>query len=90
MNPKIPRSLIEAWLELGSRALIEGYTPKRSLADCLRDCEQMIIVSTWLAHEMNISRTAHELGVGRRRVRTVVGRWKATMVDRQASVESDR
>ncbi len=81
VTTKIPQSLIEAWLELGSRALLEGYAPRRSLADCLRDCEQMVIVSTWLGRGMNITCTARDLGIGRRRVRNVIERWRSSMHD---------
>jgi DNA-binding NtrC family response regulator len=67
-----------AWQKIGRQALhIEPRTELKRLRDITRECEELVIVETWLAHGRNITRAAEALGVGRRRVSVAVKGWLA-------------
>jgi DNA-binding NtrC family response regulator len=65
-----------AWQRIGRQALhMEPRTEIKTLRGITRECEELIIIETWLAHGRNITRAADALGVGRKRVSGVVKGW---------------
>jgi hypothetical protein len=68
---------LATWLELGQRAFRKSHADFTNLRSFMAECEALIIIDVWLAHDQNITWTANALGTSRKHVRPFVTAWRS-------------